>query len=89
MFVCINGKFLLQNNAVVSAFDNGFLYGDGVYETMRTYQGVIFELDIHLKRLQSQQMGLGCVSHGRLQKSQWANKLVKLNNAKVARIRIT
>ena len=48
MFVCINGKFLLQNNAVVSAFDNGFLYGDGVYETMRTYQGVIFELDIHL-----------------------------------------
>ena len=90
MFVCINGKFLLQNNAVVSAFDNGFLYGDGVYETMRTYQGVIFELDIHLKRLQKSANGIGLRLSWPVTKiKQWANKLVKLNNAKVARIRIT
>jgi branched-chain amino acid aminotransferase len=37
--------------AVISVFDHGFLYGDGIYETMRVYDGVIFMLDEHLRRL--------------------------------------
>lgn len=36
----------------MSAFDRGFLYGDSVYEVIRTYRGVPFELDAHLERLE-------------------------------------
>jgi branched-chain amino acid aminotransferase len=51
MFVYLNDKIVPSKEAVVSVFDHGFLYGDGVYETMRAYKGVIFMLDAHLKRL--------------------------------------
>lgn len=40
-----------SKQALVSVFDHGFLYGDGIYETMRVYDGVIFKLDEHIKRL--------------------------------------
>ncbi len=40
-----------SKQASVSVFDHGFLYGDGIYETMRVYDGVIFKLDEHIKRL--------------------------------------
>ena len=51
MYVYLNGKILPSKEAVVSVFDHGFLYGDGVYETLRVYDGVIFELEEHLQRL--------------------------------------
>ena len=51
MYVYLNGKIIPSKEAVVSVFDHGFLYGDGVYETMRVYDGVIFMLDDHLRRL--------------------------------------
>ncbi|MEW6213824.1 MAG: branched-chain-amino-acid transaminase [Nitrospirota bacterium] len=51
MYVYLNGKLVTAKEAVVSVFDHGFLYGDGVYETMRVYDGVIFMLDGHLRRL--------------------------------------
>ena len=51
MYVYVNGKIVPAKEAVVSVFDHGFLYGDGVYETMRVYDGVIFMLDEHLGRL--------------------------------------
>ncbi len=38
-------------SATVSILDHGFLYGDGVFETLRVYDGVVFELEEHLKRL--------------------------------------
>lgn len=47
----LNGKLVEAAAAHISAFDNGFLYGDGIYETMRTYEGKILELDLHLERL--------------------------------------
>lgn len=49
--VFINGRFLPANKAVVSIFDRGFMYGDGLFETMRSYNGMIFALDLHLDRL--------------------------------------
>lgn len=49
--VWINGAFIDIKDAKISVFDRGFLYGDGVFETMRSYSGVIFKLDEHLKRL--------------------------------------
>lgn len=49
--VDINGHIVPSEQALVSAWDHGLLYGDGVYETLRTYDGVPFLLDRHLARL--------------------------------------
>lgn len=49
--VFLNGKFLPAGKASVSVFDRGFAYGDGIFETMRSYDGEIFALDLHLERL--------------------------------------
>ena len=49
--IWINNKFVDIKSAKISVFDRGFLYGDGVFETMRSYAGVIFKLDEHLDRL--------------------------------------
>ena len=49
--VFLNGQFLPANKAMVSLFDRGFTYGDGVFETMRSYHGKVFALDSHLERL--------------------------------------
>jgi branched-chain amino acid aminotransferase len=51
MFIYLNGKIVSSKEAVVSVFDHGFLYGDGIYETMRCYEGVIFKSDEHIRRL--------------------------------------
>lgn len=51
MYIYLNGKIIPAKEAVVSVFDHGFLYGDGVYETIRVYDRVIFMLDEHLRRL--------------------------------------
>ena len=40
-----------EARAKISVFDRGFLYGDGIFETLRSYKGRIFRLDAHLKRL--------------------------------------
>src|SRR6476469_1681771 len=49
--VNVNGKITDQEHAVVSVFDHGFLYGEGVYETLRTYSGQPFLFDRHMRRL--------------------------------------
>jgi branched-chain amino acid aminotransferase len=49
--VNINGQIFPPEEAHIAVFDHGFLYGDGVYETLRTYGGVPFLLDAHLGRL--------------------------------------
>ena len=51
MFICLNGKFVPKEKAVVSVFDHGLLYGDGVFEGIRSYKGRIFKLDEHVDRL--------------------------------------
>lgn len=47
----INGRFLPWEEATVSIDDRGFQFGDAVYEVLRTYRGVLFELTAHLARL--------------------------------------
>lgn len=49
--VYINGKLVPSHEARISVFDHGFLYGDGLFETMRAYQRRIFRLEHHLQRL--------------------------------------
>jgi len=49
--IYVNGKFLPQSEAKVSVFDHGLLYGDGIFEGIRAYDGRVFKLDRHLDRL--------------------------------------
>ena len=51
MKVYLNGKFVDESQAVVSVFDHGLLYGDGVFEGIRSYDGLIFKLREHIDRL--------------------------------------
>lgn len=50
-FVFLNGEYVAAEEAKISVFDHGFLYGDGLFETMRAYNGKIFLLAEHLDRL--------------------------------------
>ncbi|MBL9023744.1 MAG: aminotransferase class IV [Myxococcales bacterium] len=50
-FVAIDGVLVDPERAVVSVYDRGFLYGDSIFETIRTYAGEPFELEAHLERL--------------------------------------
>ncbi len=49
--VYIDGKWYPKSEAKISIFDHGLLYGDGVFEGIRAYSGLVFKLDEHLKRL--------------------------------------
>ena len=51
MKVYINGKYYEKDEAKVSVFDHGFLYGDGIFEGIRLYSGNVFKLDKHIDRL--------------------------------------
>lgn len=50
--IFLNGKFIPQEEAKISVFEPGFLYGWGLFETMRSYRNHIVYFDAHLKRMQ-------------------------------------
>ena len=49
--IYIDGKFYPKSEAKISVYDHGFLYGDGVFEGIRVYDGYVFKLEEHLTRL--------------------------------------
>ncbi|MEO2117743.1 MAG: branched-chain-amino-acid transaminase [Methanocaldococcus sp.] len=51
MKIYLNGKFVDEKDAKVSVFDHGLLYGDGIFEGIRAYDGVVFMLKEHIDRL--------------------------------------
>ncbi|HEY7589229.1 MAG TPA: branched-chain-amino-acid transaminase [Thermoplasmata archaeon] len=51
MVVYVDGKYYPQSEARISVFDHGLLYGDGVFEGIRAYNGRVFKLDRHVDRL--------------------------------------
>jgi branched-chain amino acid aminotransferase len=51
MIVFLNGKFVPEEKAVISVFDRGFLFGDGLFEAMLVRHGEIFRWDEHMERL--------------------------------------
>ena len=76
--VFLNGSFVNSNEAQVSAFDRGFIFGDGVYEVIPVFGGRPFRLQAHLQRLDNNLGELGIkldMSH-----QQWANILNQLIN---------
>lgn len=50
-WIFLNDRYVDKNEAVISVFDHGFLYGDGVFEGIRVYNGNVFKLEEHLNRL--------------------------------------
>lgn len=57
--VNVNGRITDGSSAVVPAFDHGFLFGEGIYETLRTYNRAAFLLDRHFRRLHASAGAIG------------------------------
>jgi D-alanine transaminase len=55
----LNGRFMPLEQTLVSVEDRGFQFGDGVYEVIRTYQGIPFQLEAHLARLERSAKAIG------------------------------
>ena len=51
MHIYIDGEYFDKENAKVSVFDHGLLYGDGIFEGIRFYDGRVFKLKEHIQRL--------------------------------------
>lgn len=51
MLIYLNGKLVEKKEALISVFDHGLLYGDGVFEGIRSYDGLVFKLNEHIDRL--------------------------------------
>src|SRR4030066_75994 len=62
--VCLNGRYVQAERAKVSAFDRGFSYGDGLFETIRAYAGWVFGLERHLARLKKGADQIGIAFEG-------------------------
>lgn len=91
MFIWINGAYVSDETPVISGSDRGFLYGDGLFETLRVYpQGQVFQLNEHLARLNNSAQYLKIpLPVSRRSFNQAINRLLKLNNLAEARVRIT
>lgn len=50
-YACVNGELIPKQNATVSLYDHGLLYGDGLFEGIRVYNNRVFKLDEHITRL--------------------------------------
>ena len=59
VWVHLNGRLVAEGEARVSVFDRGFLYGDGVFESLRAVAGGVFRRDRHLERLRRSAAGIG------------------------------
>ena len=51
MDIYIDGEYFDKKNAKISVFDHGLLYGDGIFEGIRFYEGRVFKLKEHIQRL--------------------------------------
>ena len=88
--IYFNGHLVPRAEAKLSPFDHGFLYGYGLFETMRAYEGHIFRLDRHLTRLRCSAESLGLRS--KLDAFDLENACVETlqaNKLKDARVRLT
>jgi len=90
MIVYLNGKFMEGRKAKVSAFDPAFLFGDGIFETLRTYKGKIWQMEEHLNRLyESARMRGWKLSWSPKEMAEVIEKTFRKNNFIDARIRVT
>ncbi|MFA5144610.1 MAG: branched-chain-amino-acid transaminase [Candidatus Omnitrophota bacterium] len=89
MKIYINGKFYEKNKAKISVFDHGLLYGDGVFEGIRSYNRLVFKLKEHIDRLfESAQSIMLKIPLTRGQMIKAVVAALKANNLKDAYIRL-
>jgi len=86
--IYIDGKFVPAEQAAVSVFDHGFLYGDGVFEGIRAYKGRVFRLKEHVRRLyDSAQAIMLCVPMSQEEMGEAILETLRKNNLRDAYIR--
>src|SRR5262249_44543872 len=73
-YVHVNGRLVSAHRPWISVFDRGFLYGDGLFETLRAYRGRVFGLQHHLSRLRMSARFLGIA----LPHHDWAKEIAAL-----------
>jgi branched-chain amino acid aminotransferase len=56
--IWLNGKIVNEADVRISVFDHGLLYGDGIFEGIRVYNSIVFELETHIKRLYQSAKGI-------------------------------
>jgi branched-chain amino acid aminotransferase len=87
--IYINGKLYDKNDAKISVYDHGLLYGDGVFEGIRVYNGKVFRLKEHIDRLYESALSIWLeIPLTREQMTEAVNHTVKLNNKKEGYIRL-
>jgi branched-chain amino acid aminotransferase group I len=89
-WIYLNGKLTLGNEASISPYDHGFLYGHGLFETMRVYKGRVFYFAEHVKRLHAGMKILGwpsCPSADELSKAIY--QTLQKNDLQEATVRLT
>jgi branched-subunit amino acid aminotransferase/4-amino-4-deoxychorismate lyase len=90
MIVFLNGQFVPEDQATVSVFDRAFLYGDGLFETMRVANGKPFRWAQHLDRLRTGADFLGIkIPFGSQALEQFAADLITRNQMPDALLRLT
>lgn len=88
-WIFLGGEFVKKEDAVVSVYDHGFLYGDGVFEGIRVYNGNIFKLEAHLKRLyESAQSIMLQIPYTKEEMEQHIVETIKKNGLQSAYIRV-
>src|SRR5438094_1219341 len=87
--VYINGKLYDKNEAKVSVYDHGFLYGDGVFEGIRVYGGKVFRLGEHIDRLYDSARHIWLeIPQSKEQMIEAVQQTVKVNNKQDGYIRL-
>jgi len=87
--VYLNGKFVDKKKAKISVFDHGLLYGDGVFEGIRSYNGIVFKLKEHIDRLYESARAIRLKMHmGKSEMIKAVVKTLKKNRLKNAYIRL-
>src|SRR5262249_50363622 len=90
MIIFLNGKFVPEEQAVVSVFDRSFLYGDGLFETMLVANGVPFRWSEHLERLTSGAAFLGIsLPFGARELLQGSRELILQNQVRDGLLRLS
>lgn len=88
-WIFLDGKLVTKEDAVVSVYDHGFLYGDGVFEGIRSYNGNIFRLNEHLTRLyESAKSVMIDIPYTKEEMTQVLIETLRKNNLKDAYIRL-
>lgn len=85
----LNGKLVPEKTAKVSVLDRGLLLGEGVFETMRAYNGKVFAIDRHLRRLRNGAKAMGLALPTATTLGDALGELLTANKLQDARVRLT